>query len=157
MAQSIFIPSSGSPGSLPPSGGGAAIVGVFANEIILTDAQILSANTVPIALVPSPGVGKAINVVAVLTIKESTAGAYVGNPTFRIRHIGLATDLVTGMNLFVSSANKRWQTAPGIAAGNTTDVTNKGIEISASADNTGGNAANYLVVQVIYCVSNDGP
>lgn len=126
-------------------------------RIVLTDAQIKTLNSVPVELIPAPGANKYIHLISVYTIKNSSAGAYSAAPNFNVRYNGFATSITTALSLFLSSANKRWQKPAMPAVGNTDNVVNTSIVVSTAADVTGGNAANYLVVEAVYTVVNDGP
>lgn len=125
-------------------------------QVTLTDAQIKTGNTVPVEIVPAQGSGKQILILGCISIKECTAGIYSVTSNLRIRYAGNPTDLIPVQAMFFTSANKAYKISPLQAGGNTTLGLNTAVQVSLSADSTGGNAANYLTVGVAYTVLTDG-
>lgn len=140
------------------SGGLATMSGdMVVVRVSLTNAQIQSMNTTPITIVAAPGAGKYIVIIGCAVIKETTAGAYSATPNWSLRWSGVATELTTPKSLGLNAANKTWERI-GIQAtdvGDTTDVTNLAVVSRLTADVTGGDAANYVVVKVAYFVMDD--
>jgi len=133
-------------------------VEVLRSRVVITDSQIQSLNTTPITIVAAPGVGKYINIHSCFTVKQSTAGAYSATPNFSLRYAsGSAVDIAVATSLFLASANKRWAYLGRGSVGDTAAADNIAVVARLTADVTGGNAANYLVVDVTYDIVNDGP
>ncbi len=137
--------------------GGGGTPEVLRARVVITDAQIKSLNTVPIQIIAAPGATSYIHVISCYTIKESTAGVYSAAPNFSLRYSGITDELTTAVSLFFGSANKRWQRVGIAAIGNTTNPINTAVVARNTADVTGGNAGNYLVVDVAYTIVTDGP
>ena len=128
---------------------------VLKARVVLTDAQIQSLNTTPVTIVAAPGANKFIAVYGCWTYKNTSAGAYGTTPNFSLRFSGLATDLTTATSLFLASANNSWRRPALAMVGNSTDPMNLAIVATLTTDVTGGNAANYLVVEVLYTILSD--
>jgi len=109
---------------------------------VLTAAEINSLNTVPITLVAATA-NVILTPVRCVFYVTRTASAFSGDPAFRIRFTGDTTDLISAPSFFLSTASAG--TAHRTAAVNeynfgygAFDPKNKGLQISASADTTGG-------------------
>jgi hypothetical protein len=131
---------------------------VLRARIVITDAQIKSLNTVPIEIVAAPAAGIMISPISLWIIKESTAGAYSANASIRLRWAGITTDLVTASNVSLAVTNKTInRLANPTLSLLTVNPFATALQISSSADVTGGNAANYMVCDVVYTATTDGP
>ena len=127
-------------------------------RLVLTDAQIKSLNTVPITVVAAPGANKMLSPISIWLIKQSTAGVYSSAVSIRLRWTGITTDLVTAASMNLATANKTIARFGVVAiASAALNPFNLALEVSSSADVTGGNAANYLAIEVVYTVFSDGP
>jgi hypothetical protein len=131
---------------------------VIQSRVVLTDTQIQSLNTTPVEVIAAPGASKYIRVLGCFAVKNTSAGTYAATANLRIRYAGIATDLVTASGLLLNSLDKRWKYFNVVdVTTSTTDSANTAVQVSSSADVTGGNAANYIVVEVLYSVVDDGP
>lgn len=145
---------------IPGPAGAAGVSGsttLTRSQIIVPHAGILTANTVPIELAPAPGAGKLLIPIAMITVKETTAGGYATNPTWSIRYDGLAIDLVSGQSITITSADKRLRSFAMVSLNITSPPFNTRIMWRGSADTTSGNVANYIVVSLVYEIVTDGP
>lgn len=140
--------------AVPSTGGSAEVLKA---RIVLTDAQIKSLSSVPIEIIASPGVGKYINIIGCTTLRDTTAGAYSYATTCYIRYAGTSDYLVANIALALSTSDKRWARWAMAALDYVTDPTNKVVEILSGNALTGGNAANYCVIEVVYTIVTDGP
>jgi len=145
-------------GANPIWAAAAGTAEVLKARVVITDAQIKSLNTVPISIVVAPGASKMLAPISIWLIKESTAGVYSSAVSIRLRWTGITNDLVTAASMNLATANKTIARF-GIAAISSVALNpfNLALEISSSADVTGGNAANYLAVEIVYTIFSDGP
>lgn len=133
--------------------------GLQVGEVNLTDAQIKSLNTSPVNAITAPGANKLVIPISMTITKDSTAGAYSASPSVRLRWTGSTTDLLDSTVWTLTGTNQTFQRivstgAIAALAFTTFDPRNKTIQISTSADVTGGNAANSAKVSISYFVSN---
>ena len=129
---------------------------VLKARVVITDAQIKTLDSVPVTIVAAPGANKFIAVYGCWTYKNTSAGAYSATPNFSLRFDGLVTDLTVATSLFLASANNSWRRPTmNVVVGNTTNPMNRAIVATITADVTGGDPANYLVVEVLYTVFSD--
>jgi hypothetical protein len=129
-------------------------------RVVLTDAQIKSGFTVPITIVAAPSAGQIIVPFEYTFIKETSSGAYVSPCNLLFRFAGSGIDLFTALNWFPTAANKRWgkvgTAQTGVIVGAAPPFATA-LQVLLSADNTGGNAANYLAFELLYIIMEDGP
>jgi hypothetical protein len=129
-------------------------------RVVLTDAQIKSGFTVPITIVAAPSAGQIIVPFEYTFIKETSSGAYVSPCNLLFRFAGSGIDLFTALNWFPTAANKRWgkvgTAQTGVVVGAAPPFATA-LQVLLSADNTGGNAANYLAFELLYIIMEDGP
>jgi hypothetical protein len=141
--------------------GAAATPEVLRARVVIPHASILTNNTVPIQIVAAPAATEMIQPLSVTTIKQCTAGGYSANPNFSLRYNTLATDLNTALSLQILTADKRNHRFPLTAMTTTQIFTPPPLGLAlmfrGTADVTGGNAANYIVVEVTYTIVVDGP
>lgn len=121
---------------------------------ILTNAQILTANSVPITLVAAVA-NKVIVPIHAFILADATAGGYSTGQTYRVRIAGDAQDLLVPVaNLTFAGASNRsgvmGSVGSAVSFSPSSDAINKNLELSAANDVTGGNAANYIAVEVAY-------
>jgi len=128
---------------------------VYVADLLLSDAQIKSLNSVPVEIIAAQGVSQYTHIISCFTIKDSAAGAYNTASNFSLRYSGGGVDLTTPVSLYQGSANKRWQNSAIPSAGNTSDESNTAVVAYQAADLTGGNAANYLRIRAVYSVVDD--
>ncbi len=139
--------------------GGGAIQSL---TVEITDAQFKSLDSTPITIIPAPGSGKAIMLMAWAIVKKFSAGAYGGSGagsnglqmyidgTSNIFSTEIVVQASAATNNLYYDTNKEtgeWGFAAPI-------IENKAIELwsNLSNDMTGGNAANTLNVTVYYAV-----
>ena len=135
--------------------GGA--ISLYTSQISITDAQIKTLNTTPVQIVAAPDSTHQYIPIRYALIKQTTAGAYSANISIRLRYTGIALDLAT-VTISLNVADRRWgSAAPVVITADTNNGMGLGLEISGSAGLTGGNAANWLVVQVTYVIITEGP
>lgn len=112
--------------------------------IELTAAQINNGNTTPIELLAAPGANIALVPMWVYWFVSRSANALSADVSFRLRWATIATDLVTTptFNLNVAGTpGNRFRADPANAFNfgiGGSDPTNKALQISTSADTTGG-------------------
>ena len=137
--------------------GGVQTVSTLRTRTVVTDAQIQSLNTSPVEVIAAPGAGKFIVVIGCALIKESSAGAYGTSPNISLRWSGASADLTTAKSSGLNAANKTMERLglPATDVGDTTDITDTAVVVRLAADVTGGNAANYLVVETVYFLAED--
>lgn len=137
----------------------SAISGVvLVAETSLNTAAINALNTTPYVLVATPGANKIVVPIWMIFWFTQTGNAFSGNPSFRIRWNGLTADIITAFNTFnLTVANngnffvvKQPLIISSSYGGN--DWTNKALELSASADTTGG-AGSTLRVSMAYYIA----
>lgn len=140
--------------AVPSTGGSAEVLKA---RVVLTDAQIKTLNTVPVQIIAAPGVGKYVNIIGCTTLRDTTAGVYSFATACQIRYAGTSNFLVPNLALALTTSDKRWARWPIGALDYVTDPTNKVAEILSGNALTGGNAANYCVIEVVYTIVTDGP
>jgi hypothetical protein len=116
---------------------------VLVVERTLTSAEINSGNTSPVTIQAAAGANTILVPIRVQYFANRTASAFSVDPSFRLRYTGSTTDLFTAVSFFLTTA----------AAGTSTrslnpaevnygyggfDPRNVGIQVSTSADSTGG-------------------
>lgn len=133
----------------------ASITGsVSWQKTVLTNGQILTAHSVPIQLVAAPGSGKAVVPLVWYMREDSSAGAYSANPTFNVQYVGNATALLSGITPNLNSGDKRWATGNQSGWGPLTfNPENVAVNVQSTADVTGGNAANTILIMLGYLIS----
>lgn len=144
--------------AVPPGSGGAS--DIFKARIVLTDAQIKALPATAVQIIAAPGATKYIDVISCTAYKNATAGAYSGTLNAGIYWVGLNDALVTALPLNLAAAEKRiFHFVQSVAVNNTSNPLNKAVEFRGAfgAALTGGNAANYCVIEVTYIIVTDGP
>lgn len=123
-------------------------------KVTLTDAQIKTAHSVPIQLVGAPGSGFSVVPALWYMREDSSAGAYSANPTFNVQYSGIATALLTGITPNLNSGDKRWSTG-GLSGWGpiTTTPENTAVVVQSTADVTGGNSANSILIMLGYLIT----
>jgi len=139
-------------------------------EIILTDAQIKALPTIPVEIVPPPGANKVIQLVGCTFSYNTSAGAYTlpgtpGNILVAINippgtaSLGVGYNTTGTLDTTTPQLRSSFWGATFIdiaqnAFPSQAEVVNKnlGVYSDASADFTGGNAANTLKVTVYYTI-----
>ena len=141
------------------TGIGSWVSGVRSVDVQLTNAQLLALLGTDITLVAAPGADRAIVVHAIYMFFDVTTTAYtIGAATLQINYASDGADIAqiteAGWLDTVADAG-RWYLIGGAAATPDiiTPVANAAVVIrAATADMTGGNAANTLSVRVYYSV-----
>lgn len=135
--------------------------GVSTNFVAYDHAAILAANTTP-QQVAAARAGKILRPIAFTSLKETTAGGYATNPSWRLRWAGIATDIITPSSITITAADKRMfefvmvqLNITGISGGGA--PINTALQVSGSVDTTSGNAANWIRFEVVYSDVADGP
>ncbi len=124
-------------------------------RVVLTDSQIKTLNSVPVQLVAAPGSGKIITIYSIMSQKDASGGAYSASSTVTFAY-GTTQNIQTWAAQ-LATADRRWQWGCPVLTTNTGDIRNKAIMMSIGADVTGGNAANFIAVEVTYSIFVDGP
>lgn len=129
----------------------AAASPVLAVTKTITNAQVLAFNTTPILAIPAVvGVTHVVTCVRVLSRQTS---AWTANNSLRLRYTGKTDDIITPIFNTFSGGNARLWT-PTVVTGSfiadLADCEGLGVSLSASGDNTGGNAANRYIVWIEY-------
>jgi hypothetical protein len=126
-------------------------------QVIYNDTQIKAANTTPVEVIPAPGANLLVSLFAMHSVKQTTAGGYASNPNWSARYDGVATDLCTAQSITITAADKRYRKFTTSDHNITSPPFNTRVMIRGSADTTGGNAANYIVFELVYSLITDGP
>lgn len=123
----------------------------------VSDAQIKSLSTSPITAITAAGANTLIVPYFWSISKDCNAGAYSATASLRLRFNGSTTDTIDALSVALNGANIQLYMAPDTGAKNwvtsTFDPRNKTLQLSSSADVTGGNAANSLKVTIAYFVA----
>lgn len=124
-------------------------------KVTLTNSQILSAHSVPVVLVAAPASGKAVVPFVWYMKEDSSGGAYSSNPTFNVQYSGNATALLTGITPNLNSGDKRWASGGLSGWGPLTfNPEATSVVVQSTADVTGGNSANSILIMLGYLVSS---
>lgn len=120
----------------------------------LTDAQLKATNSAPPTLVAAGGANTIIQVLSAAMALDNAAGVYVGGGTLTLAY-GTSQTANLASSTFMTadaSASKVAYTAPAFLTGSS-GATNVAVTLrNATADFTGGNAANKATVTVVYRV-----
>ena len=139
-------------------------------EVTLTNAQIITLPTVPVVIVPAPGIGNIVSFITAVVLLDTSAGVYTNGPTgtdsgmafstgvFDVSTYGLQGNYgLQAKGIQVFGQFVQWNSdlglAPSLILGSLSDFENKSIEIYISSTNgnlTGGNTANTMKVIVCY-------
>lgn len=116
-------------------------------DLVVTDAEILTLNSVPIELVPAPGAGFVIVPILLFISTDFAAGAYTAfNVTLDINGI----PQFTGPTF--TAGNRIYSEIKLTVDELSSNLDNQPLMILADVDPTGGNAANTMYVQCVYLV-----
>ncbi len=143
--------------------GGTDVTGIISKETTLSNAQVLALNTTPITVVPAPGAGYYVDVIAV-SLAFNYAGAYTVNSGddlrlyYTSRAAGTAASSVIETNGFLTSTADIIIRVLGVPDNTNPPTTNAPVVL---ADTTitafgGGNAGNSLKVIVNYRIVATG-
>lgn len=131
-------------------------VGIYSAQVDIVSADVLTAYTTPVELVPAPGAGKIILPLAIFTDMDYNSSAYATNTTMRFGWDGASAGTAV---LFGTQAGILNQTTDELAwffptTGNVASLTsavNKNFCFSVSTGNpTAGNSP--LIMTIIYLV-----
>lgn len=130
------------------------ILGAQKKQVVLTSAQILNGNSVPIVIVPDPDPGQNCVIVPLMfvVIMRYNSAAYATNTTFRFELNGVA---VTATNTTVLSATtNKYVVMPVIAYDNSAIPSNDALTFEVQSGNpTAGNSE--ILVTVVYTMVAD--
>lgn len=130
------------------------ILGAQKKQVVLTSAQILNGNSVPIVIVPDPDPGQNVCIVPLMfvVIMRYNSAAYATNTTFRFELNGVA---VTATNTTVLSATtNKYVVMPVIAYDNSSIPSTDELTFEVQSGNpTAGNSD--ILVTVIYTMVAD--
>lgn len=147
----------GATGPQGPAGSSGSISSV---TVAVTNTEILSLNTAPKEIVPAPGANIAVIPLQLTIFKEGSAAGYSASVTVRLRPAGVSTDLMSVISFLIDTVARDTYHTKNMAEiselTTPTNFINKAIQLSLSADVTGGNAANYLRVGLAYYTLNVG-
>lgn len=123
-------------------------------SITLSNTQLQTLNTVPVTVVAAPGAGIVVVPVQLMYKGVRSGSAFTGDSSPRIRWNGIATDLTSNptftWNSAVAASLFRFNLAITSYAGSTSDdPRNKALEVSATANLTGG-SGNSLEIRLSY-------
>lgn len=123
-------------------------------SVNLTDAQIKSLNTSPVAMVGAPGVGQYILPLFLVGSSDTTATAYSASPGISLRFANGTADVTDQLsyNLGTTTTLVRFHTPVQSSPATGSKPTNQALNAFSSADVTGGNAANFLKLRLVYAV-----
>ena len=134
---------------------GTEATGVISTYVDLTNAQMLALNTTAVTIVPAPGVGKYVDVIA-WSASFNYTGAYTSPVDIKLYYTSrtggnAASGAITGSGLFDATADKNRRGA-GTDANTDPPITNVPVVIMNTTGGAmgGGNASNSMRITVNY-------
>lgn len=131
-------------------------VGIFSTETSIVSADVLTAYTTPVELVPAPGAGKIIVPLMIMTYMDYNSAAYATNTTMRFGWDGASAGTAVLYGTQGSIINQTtdmiaWFLPTSTSVASITSAVNKNFCFSVSTgDPTAGNSP--LVVYCTYLV-----
>lgn len=120
----------------------AEAVRVVTTKVTILAADVATLNSVPVALIPAPGAGKAIQVLGVFGRMTFAAAAYATNTDVLIRPVGATTYMAHNTNLLLTTAGvaiQEFALGDNSVTDNNALVANAALEASiGTGDPTGG-------------------
>lgn len=118
--------------------------------VTLTNAQILTGNTVPVQIIAAPGAGFAIAPLEWFLCSNFSAGAYgvAFIPDLDIN----TTKIMTNQATWQAAEDRIHYETFFFFKGLRTAFENQALNYKQTADTTGGNAANQLSIRVLYTI-----
>lgn len=136
--------------------GGGGSSDLIKSVVKIANAAILTLSSVPVELVAAPGANMSIVPVRMAVFKEGSTAAYSASVTMRLRPAGTAVDLLeTSISFCIDTVARDTFHARNMLVISDTSATsyiNTALQLSTSADVTGGNAANFLKVGLAYYI-----
>jgi len=128
-------------------------------EISPTPAQMANAFSVPIQVVPAPGIGKTIIPFQWYLEQEIGATPFTGNPAYALRHDGNLPTLLAVSNIPLQNSPGRYDFLTGAPSGTASSIGTHPGNRALTAYLPGGNVLNgsgTFRIGVFYCIVNAG-
>lgn len=123
-------------------------------KVTLTHAQILTLNSVPVTILPAPGVGMFYDVSSVLASMTFSGAAYGTNVNLRVKYSTTTSQVIANSSVILTQTTSvRWgrMALTAFASGSPQYVVNDSIILdTATGDPTGGGVGASLDVFVTY-------
>lgn len=139
-------------GPMGPQGADAGVSNVFEASLSLTSAEILLLFTSPITIVPSPGVGKYIEVISA-TAEMTASAPYAGNTLIQLLSSGAGIEQYYENSVLVSTLSRNCRfvavAVNPFSTGVTQVLTNVALQVKVQSGNPIGGSGT-VKIKLLY-------
>jgi hypothetical protein len=122
----------------------------FTKRVTLTQSQIQSLNTTPIEVIPAPGTGKFVQIIAASVHYDFATSAFSGGTYLRLVHGATSVYPLRTSASFIQDTSDRFETMYPDTTSNIVSSANTAVNVTADADSTGGAASSDFTIDVVY-------